>query len=267
MGAARFRWLEYGMEAALLAAFMLSAIGVTALLQYPASPVRMALPDAGLRRMLTGVAMGLTALSIIYSPWGRRSGAHINPSITLTYLRLHKISGRDALLYVVAQFIGAAAGIAIGATLLRGVAGSPEVNYVATLPGIFGRGGAFAAEIAISFGLMATVLTVSNTPRLSRFTGVSAACLVALYIAVESPLSGMSMNPARSLAPAVASGALRSVWIYFIAPTAGMLLAAEAYVRRYGHAAIRCAKLHHAGGPCHFHCSFESAGDRSRGKP
>lgn len=263
MRAARFRWPEYGIEAALLAAFMLSAIAVTALLQYPASPVRVALPSAALRRLLTGVAMGLTAASIIYSPWGRRSGAHINPSITLTYLRLRKISRRDAILYVLAQFVGAAAGIAVATALLRSIAGSPEVNYVATLPGSAGAPGAFAGEIAISFGLMATVLIVSNTPRLSRFTGVSAACLVAVYIAIESPLSGMSMNPARSFAPALASGVLRPLWIYFIAPTAGMLLAAEAYVRRHGHAAVRCAKLHHGDGDaCHFHCSFESARDR-----
>jgi aquaporin Z len=257
MGGRRFRWPEYGIEAALLAAFMLSAISVTALLQYPASPVRLALPSAALRRLLTGVAMGLTAMSIIYSPWGRRSGAHINPSITLTYLRLHKISLRDALLYVLAQFIGAAAGIAIATALLRGVAGSAEVNYVATVPGFAGATGAFAGEIVISFGLMATVLVMSNRPRLSRFTGVSAACLVAFYIAIESPLSGMSMNPARSFAPAIASGVLRPLWIYFLAPTAGMLLAAEAYVRRHGHAAVRCAKLHHGNGDaCHFHCSF-----------
>lgn len=263
MGSPRFRWPEYGIEAALLAAFMLSAIGVTALLQYPTSPVRLALPSAALRRLLTGAAMGLTAVSIIYSPWGRRSGAHINPSITLTYLRLHKISVQDALLYVLAQFVGAAAGIAIATGVLRGIASSPEVNYVATLPGFAGAPGAFAGEIAISFGLMATVLIVSNTPRLSRFTGISAAFLVAVYIAVESPLSGMSMNPARSFAPAVASGVMRPLWIYFIAPTAGMLLAAEAYVRRHGHAAVRCAKLHHGNGDaCHFHCSFEPSRDR-----
>jgi len=95
-----------------------------------------------------------------------------------------------------------------------------------------------------------------SAPRLSRFTGVLAACLVALYIAIESPLSGMSMNPARSFAPAVASRTLATLWIYFVAPLAGMLLAAELYVRRHGHAAVRCAKLQHGSGACHFHCLF-----------
>jgi aquaporin Z len=250
------RWPEYFIEAALLAAFMMSAVGFTGLLQYPASPARHLLANAAVRRGLTGLAMGLTAAAIIYSPWGRRSGAHINPSITLTYFRLGKIAPRDAAFYVLAQFAGAIAGLVAASTVLRGVAGSPEVNYVATIPGRAGTAAAFAAETAISFGMMATILTISNAPRLSRFTGVLAACLVALYIAIESPISGMSMNPARSFAPAVASRTLATLWIYFVAPLAGMLLAAELYVRRHGHAAVRCAKLQHGSGACHFHCLF-----------
>jgi aquaporin Z len=258
MSAARFRWREYAMEAALLAIFMISAVGVTALLQHPASPIRQALPDASLRRSLTGLAMGLTAAAIIYSPWGRHSGAHINPSITLTYLRLGKVTPRDATFYVMAQFLGAIGGLALAAALLSGIAGSPEINYVATVPGPGGVGPAVLAEAAISFGMMAMILTVSNTPRLSRFTGALAAGLVALYIIVESPISGMSMNPARSFAPDVAAGSLETWWVYVVAPLAGMLAAAEIYVRRYGHSAVRCAKLHHGSeGVCHFHCLLE----------
>ena len=255
--AAPYRWREYLIEAALLGTFMVSALAVTALLQYPGSSFRQMLPSAAVRRTLTGVAMGLTAAALIYSPWGRRSGAHINPSITLTYLRLHKITPRDAACYVAAQFVGAIAGLTAAAVLLGGIAGSPEVNYVATVPGPAGTSAAFAAELAISFGMMAMILIVSNTPRWSRLTGVLAACLVALYISVESPISGMSMNPARSFAPAAAAGFLQVWWVYIVAPLAGMLGAAEIYVRRYGHAAVRCAKLHHGGhGACHFHCHF-----------
>jgi aquaporin Z len=254
---APLRWREYAIEAALLAAFMLAAVGATTLLQYPGSPVRHALPNAAFRRSLLGLAMGATAAAIIYSPWGRRSGAHINPSITLTYLRLHKITTRDAACYVAAHFLGAITGLTAGALLLGGIAASSEVNYVATVPGPSGTTAAFAAEAAISFGMMTMILAVSNTPRISRFTGALAACLVALYITVESPVSGMSMNPARSFAPAVAAGSLQVWWVYVVAPVAGMLGAAEIYVRRHGHAAVRCAKLHHGSdGPCHFHCLY-----------
>src|SRR5262249_4466073 len=98
---------------------------------------------------------------------------------------------------------------------------------------------------------------VSNTRRLSRFTGGLAACLIALYISVEAPISGMSMNPARSFAPAIAAGTLGTWWLYVVAPLAGMLGAAELYVRRHGHDAVLCAKLHHGtGDSCHFHCLF-----------
>src|SRR5205085_3815119 len=104
--------------------------------------------------------------------------------------------------------------------------------------------------------MMTVILIASNTPRLARFTGVQAACAVAVYITIEAPLSGMSMNPARSLAPAFAAGALAPLWIYFTAPPIGMLLAAELYMRRYGRAAVRCAKLSHpSSGPCHFRCA------------
>ncbi len=254
----RLRWREYGIEAALLGTFMVAAVAVTALLQVPASPVRQAVADAVLRRVLTGVAMGATAAVLIYSPWGRRSGAHINPTITLTYWRLRKVTPVDAACYVTAQFAGATAGLALAAAIFGGITGRPEVNYAATVPGPSGTGAAFVAEAAISFGMMTMILVVSNTPRLAGITGVLAACLVAFYISVESPISGMSMNPARSLAPAVASGTLPVWWVYVVAPLAGMLGAAELYVRRYGLAAVRCAKLHHGRGGCHFHCHFDS---------
>jgi aquaporin Z len=257
--AAPLRWREYAIEAALLAAFMMAAVGVTALLQHPASPVRQAVPNAALRRSLIGLAMGVTAAAIIYSPWGRRSGAHINPSITLSYLRLRKVTVRDAAFYVAAHFLGSIAGLTAATLLLGGIAGSSEVNYVATVPGPAGTGAAFAAEAGISFGMMTMILSVSNTPRFTRFTGLLAACLVALFIAVESPISGMSMNPARSFAPAVAAGSLRVWWVYLLGPVAGMLAAAEIYVRRHGHGAVGCAKLYHdhgRDGACHFRCLF-----------
>ncbi|MGH7166316.1 MAG: aquaporin, partial [Nitrospiraceae bacterium] len=99
-------WPEYLMEAAGLAVFMISAAVFTTVLEHPASPVRQAITDPVLRRALIGLAMGLTAIGIIYSPWGKQSGAHLNPAVTLTFLRLGKIQVADALFYVLAQFAG-----------------------------------------------------------------------------------------------------------------------------------------------------------------
>jgi aquaporin Z len=116
---------------------------------------------------------------------------------------------------------------------------------------------AFVAEAVISFGMMLLVLTVSNASRLMRWTGACAGLLVAAYITIEAPLSGMSMNPARTLGPAVLAHTVQSLWIYFTAPPLGMLLAAEAYVRRVGSERVRCAKLNHpADGRCIFRCRF-----------
>ena len=106
----RQHWPEYLMEAAGLGIFMVIACAFGTLLEYPASPVRQTITVPLLRRFLMGLAMALTAVSIIYSPWGKRSGAHLNPSVTLTFFRLGKVAPWDALFYVAAQFVGGLVG-------------------------------------------------------------------------------------------------------------------------------------------------------------
>ncbi len=250
-------WPEYLMEAAELGCFMIAACGVVTLLQHPGSPVRQALPDPTLRRVLMGLAMGLTGIAIVYSPWGKRSGAHFNPAVTLAFLRLGKVDPRDAACYVGAQFVGAFAGVLTAAAALGALIRDANVNYAATVPGPSGPVVAFVAETVISFVLFATVLAVSNRKDLNRYTGLVAGMLVALYISVESPLSGMSMNPARSFGSAAPAGIWSFLWIYFTAPPLGMLLAAEVWTRLGGRWVVRCAKLHHENDQrCIFRCRY-----------
>jgi aquaporin Z len=255
---APLHWREYLMEVAGLGLFMLSAATMTSLLEHPDSPVRTLVTDATMRRAAMGVAMGLTAAALIYSPWGRRSGAHNNPAVTLTFFRLGTISGRDALAYVIAQFVGGAAGIAAAATLLRPWIAHPSVNYVATVPGADGAATAFAAEAVISFVMMLVVLTVSNHARWARFTGLTAALLIACFITIEAPLSGMSMNPARTFGPDLVGDMFHGLWIYFVAPPLGMLVAAEVVTRLQRRSPIRCAKLYHDSGHCIFGCHLRN---------
>jgi len=254
--ALRRHWPEYLIEACLLGAFMVSALGFTVLLEHPASPVRGALPHAGLRRALMGLAMGGSAIALVYSPWGQRSGAHFNPALTLAFFRLGKIEPADALGYVAAQFAGGVVGVLAIAGVLGSLVAAPTVNYAATLPGAPGPAAAFAAELAISFATMLTVLTVSNHPRLAPHTPLFVGALVATWISFEAPLSGMSMNPARSFGSAAGAGLFDSLWIYFAAPALGMLLAAETFVR-VSPRKVHCAKLHHANATrCIFRCGY-----------
>ena len=255
--ALRHHWPEYLIEAAGLGVFMLAACVAGTLLGHPASPAVRVLPDPLARRALMGVAMGLTAVALIYSPWGRRSGAHFNPATTLTFWRLGKIAPADAALYALAQTAGGITGVLLAAVLVGPPLGAPAVLYVATVPGPVGPAGAFVAEVAIAFVLMSVVLGASNTARLARFTGLFAGALVAAYITLEAPLSGMSMNPSRSLASALPARTWPTLWIYLLAPPLGMLLAAELYVCRRGRAAVLCAKLHHdATQRCIFRCRY-----------
>lgn len=260
----RTHWPEYLCEACCLALFMLSAATFATLLQHPASSWSLGTSSSIVSRLPMGLAMGLTAMAIVYSPIGRRSGAHMNPAMTMTFYRLGKMARADAGFYVIAQIVGGIAGIAVATWLLAGLPAHPTVNYVATLPGPAGSLVAFLAEAAISFGLMFMVLFVSNHPRFSRLTGVCAGVLIVSYIAIEAPLSGMSMNPARSLGPALLARSLGSLWIYFVAPLLGMFLAAEVFVRTCGLARVLCAKLDHPTDVrCIFRCRFGAPVDRA----
>ena len=243
LNALKKHWPEYLMEAAGLGIFMVSASVFTILLYHPASPALQALPEEFPRRVLMGLAMGLTAIGIIYSPWGKQSGAHLNPAVTLTFFRLGKVAPWDALFYAVAQFAGAVAGVALVAATVGKLLAHPSVNYVATLPGSGGTGAAFLGEVVITFILMSVVLVVSNAQKLARFTGLFAGACVAAFITFEAPISGMSMNPARTFGSAVLPQLWDSLWIYFLAPPLGMLAAAAIYLRLKH--AVGCAKLHH----------------------
>jgi len=238
-------WPEYLIEAGGLGAFMVSACLFGTLLFHPASPVTQAIVSPDLRRVLMGGAMALTNISLIYSPWGRQSGAHLNPAVTLTFYRLGKVAPPDLAGYVIAQFVGGCLGVAVAAALLGNLIRNPAVDYVVTVPGMAGTWIAFLAETVISFVLMSVVLFVSNRPRWMRYTGLCAALLVALYISVEAPLSGMSMNPARTFGSALAAHRWTDLWIYFTAPPLGMLSAAALYQRLYGMTSVFCAKLVH----------------------
>jgi aquaporin Z len=249
-------WPEYLMEAGQLGLYMFLACAFATLLQHPASPVRHILTSSVERRALYGLAMGSTLIGIVMTPWGKQSGGHLNPAITLTFYRLGKVGLPDGLFYAAAQFFGATCGVAIATCALRGALENSAVRYAVTVPGVYGNAGAFIGELTISFLLMITILFATNAERLARFTPYFVGALYAIYIAFETPLSGMSMNPARTLGSALHANYWHAIWIYFTAPTLGMLCASELFLRVHGGSAPCCAKLHHANNKrCIFRCS------------
>ena len=259
VSAATKHWQEYLIEATCLGLFMVSACSFTVLLEHPASAIRQMLPSAFVRRLLAGVAMGATAIALIYTPWGKQSGAHFNPSVTLTFFRLGKIGPWDTCFYVVAQFIGGTLGVLFSGLIWGRAIAEQNVRYAATLPGPRGTGVAFVAEMVISFVMMTMVLNASNSAQIARFTGAIAGSLVATYITLEAPLSGMSMSPARSFASAAPGRLWNSLWVYFTAPPLGMMLAAQVYLWLRGNHAVFCAKLHHENDKrCIFRCNYQA---------
>jgi aquaporin Z len=241
----RLHWPEYLMEAGESCLYLFCTCAVATLLWHPASPIQRFLPSDTVRRMLMGLAMGVSVIAIVLSPWGKQSGAHFNPAVTFTYYRLRTVARFDAVFYCAAQFLGAVAGVALASLVLEGAPADRAVRYAATIPGIYGETIAFVAELAISFILMSAILFTTNHEVLSRYTHYFAAILVAAYIAFESPISGMSTNPARTFGPALYASYWHALWIYFIGPPLGMLAAAEVFLLARGGKGPYCGKLHH----------------------
>jgi len=253
----RYHWRLYVDEGAELAIFMISACFFTVWLFNPVFPAIHLLPSSALRRLLMGASMGVTAILIIRSPMGKRSGAHFNPAITLTYLRLDKIGKWDAAFYVVFQFIGGILGVGLSALCLGSSLAVPAVNYAVTVPGLGGTGAAFCAEYFMAALLMLVVLWFSNRPSLAQYTSYLVGVLITFYVFVFAPVSGFSINPARTTGSAVFANVWTTVWLYFVAPVLGMMTSAEIYLRAYGIESVLCAKLHpDPTYPCPFLCQF-----------
>jgi aquaporin Z len=250
----RLHWPEYLMEAGEMSVYLFFTCAFATILQHPASPVGHFVVNRVARRALMGLAVGATLITIIMSPWGKQSGGHFNPAMTFAFYRLGKVAPWDALFYIAAQFSGAISGVAMATFLLRGAPANGAVRYAITAPGTYGMAVAFVAEVAISFLLMITVLLVTQRQRLAPYTPYFVGSLYAVNITFETPLSGMSMNPARTFGPAAYGAYWHALWIYFLAPTLGMLAAAEVFLRVRRGKPPYCAKLHHASNKrCIFH--------------
>jgi aquaporin Z len=259
MEAVALHWREYIMEGTELGMFMLAASSFGTELFYVRSPFLRWLPDPMLRLILMGLLMGVTAIAIIRSPMGRRSGAHFNPAVSITFLCLGRMHRLDALFYVISQFVGGACGVLAARLIIGARLGAPSVRYVVTVPGRHGIFAAFLAEYFMGWLMMTVVLVSANSRRFARFTWLLVGTLVTMYVIGFSGISGFSVNPARTVASAIFAGVWTALWIYLSAPLLGMLSAAALYILRSGSDAVLCAKVYHdQHSPCPFYCRFRA---------
>jgi aquaporin Z len=175
-------------------------------------------------RIAEVTAPALTVLVVILF-MGAVSGAHLNPIVSIAFALRHDFQWRRVPGYIVAQLLGAL----LAALLLRATFGN-VAHLGATLPGTgFSTTQAFIIEVVLSAGLVSTILgTASTAQNLGPLSALGVGGYIALAGLWASPVSGASMNPARSAGPAVASADVHQLWIYLTAPPIGMLIAVAA---------------------------------------
>jgi MIP family channel proteins len=170
------------------------------------------------------LAFGLVIMVMVYAT-GHLSGAHINPAITLAFTFTRHFPAREALAYIVAQLVGAT----LGAILLLAVWTNQPAALGATVPSV-GAGSAVIYELLLTAFLMFVIMAVATD---TRAVGPAAAIAIGGVIGLDAlfggPVTGASMNPARSLGPALASGEWRDFWVYLAGPIVGAALGALAY--------------------------------------
>jgi aquaporin Z len=220
-------WLVYGAEFLGTALLILGGLSAVILDFGRDSPVVEWIPDAGLRRALTGLLFGGTGALVAFSPLGKESGAHINPAVTLAFWRNGKLRTTHAAGYVLAQLAGGVAG-ALPLLAWGGIGRS--VSFGATTPGTeYGVWWALAGEVATTFALVAGLFFFLRHEKIRGFTPALFPVLYAVMVFLEAPVSGTSTNPARSLGPAVISGQWDAWWVYWLGPAIGALLAEAAF--------------------------------------
>ncbi len=238
-----WHWAEWGSEFAGTGILLLGGLSGLFLDFAPGSPVAAVLPGESLRLLITGLILGATGLLVTVSPLGRRSGAHLNPSVSLAFWRRGHMHPHDLIGYAAAQTAGAIAGTLVARWCWGDRAAALDLG--ATRPG-HGINTAAAAgiEAILTFVLISGILLAVSSPRTARWTPLVAWGLVALLVWQGGDLTGASLNPARSLAPALLAPLTAGLWAYIVGPLAGSLAAVTAYgaLRRLE---TRTAKLLH----------------------
>ena len=223
--ALRRHWPYYLVEAAGPATFLIVSSAAAVVFHHPDSAVARTFgPSEMGQRVGLGLVIAVLIMAMAYSPWGKRSGAHFNPAVTLGFWQIGHIRTADAVWYVAFQFAGALAAGPAMFHLLRPWFGYPAIHYNTTRPieGDYGWLWALLAEIGISAAFMLLLLRALHSAQLKAWVGALAGLMLAVFIVFEGPISGMSLNPARSTGTAAAAGLAPALWLYFVGPLLAM---------------------------------------------
>lgn len=176
---------------------------------------------------LVGVALahGLVIVAFAYA-YGHISGTHINPAVTLGLLIAGEIQFVAAIGYWIVQFLG---GI-LGAVVLNAVLPNPGDLGVTILSENVGVGQGLVVEIVLTFFLVNTIFNTAVSGKAGNFAGLAIGLTLVLCILMGGPLTRASLNPARTLGPAIVSGNYADIWLYFVGPSVGGILAALLYI-------------------------------------
>jgi aquaporin Z len=242
----KLHWPEYGAE--LLGTAFLVFAGLSAVtFDFSAgSPLATVLPDSGTRRLITGLLFAGSGSLVAISPLGRLSGAHINPAVSLAFWLHGKMHHRDLVGYMLSQFLGATLGAGLLVLVWRDHAAS--VHNGITTPGAgYPIWNVFLIEIGLTFLLVIAIFLFVSSHRLMRWTPLMTWLLVAVMVWVAAPITGTSLNPARSFGPSLVSWFWQDQWIYYLAPPLGAILAVGFFrlLTRLGMHDVLTAKMFH----------------------
>jgi aquaporin Z len=186
-------------------------------------PMAQWIPDHSTRLLITGLCFAGTGSLVAISPLGRLSGGHINPSVSLAFWLHGKMRFGDFVSYVVAQILGGMVGAVALAWAWRHYAASVQNGMTAPGAG-WALWEVFDWEVAMTALMVFMIFFFVSSRRLMRWTPMMNWLLVATMVWLEAPISGTSLNPARSFGPALVSGIWNDQWIYMIAPPLGGML-------------------------------------------
>jgi len=243
----RLHWPEYGSELLGTAFLVFIAVSAVTFNLGLGSPLAVVLPNSSARRLITGLLLAGSGSLVAISPLGKLSGAHLNPAVSLAFWLQGKMHQHDLVGYLASQLLGAALGAGLVVLIWRERAAS--VHNGVTAPGVgYPIWSVFLIEMGCTCLLVLAIFLFVSSHRLMHWTPLMTWLLVALIYWQAAPISGSSLNPARSFGPALVSWFWYDQWLYYLASPIGALLAVVFFrsLRIVGINDVLTAKMFHA---------------------